>query len=64
MVRNEGNIRSARLGTIGKGNHKYTFTHRNPKTGDFYAEDFLVMDKDGKFLWYGAWIKSERVTFA
>lgn len=62
MVKNDANTRSARHGTIGKGNHKYTFTHRNPKTGDFYAEDFPV-EKGNQVLWHGAWIKSERVSF-
>lgn len=65
MVKNEANVRNARIGIYeGKA---YTFTHRNPRTGEVYAEDYPVRHSsvNGRLhLNFGKWIPSESVKFA
>ena len=56
-IQNQSSVRNARYGMV--GGKTYLFTHRNPATGDLWAEDVPVHTGDG--LTFGKWIKSGSV---
>lgn len=55
-ISNESGVMKARFGVY-KG-VKCLFTHRNPKNGEVYAEDFPVNQKHGV---YGTWVPNDSV---
>lgn len=55
-VENEAGVYFARKGHYNGGN--YTFTHRDPKTGDLWGEDIPVGKNP---IEYGAWVPGESV---
>ena len=62
MVRNDSNVFTARMGFY--GGKLYTFTHRNPQTGELYAEDFATVLKDAKgnkMRAWGKWLPADMV---
>lgn len=62
MIRNDSNVFTARMGFY--GGKLYTFTHRNPQTGELYAEDYQVsvMDsKNNRTRVWGKWLPADKV---
>lgn len=55
-VENEAGVYFARKGHCNGGN--YTFTHRDPKTGDLWGEDIPVGKNP---IEYGIWVPGESV---
>lgn len=56
-VSNEAGIKNAVKGRFcGK---EYTFTHRNPKTGEVWCDDYPVSNNE-----VGAWVPNDQVEFA
>ena len=55
-IENESNVAGAKYGFA--YGHKYLFTHRNPKTGEWWAES-CGADRDFK----GEWIPGDAIRF-
>lgn len=58
-VANDSGMKNAKVGMY--NGKPYTFTHRNPKTGELYGEDIPVSSKE--YGVYGKWVPAEKVTF-
>lgn len=55
-VKNNAGVYNARFGFV--GGRKYLFTHRDPKSGEVWAEECV---DNSKFL--GCWMPYEKVTW-
>ena len=61
-VTNDANTFTARLGMY--DGQLYTFTHRNPSTGELWGEDIPVGRRDNGKPIYGTWVRAEKVRLA
>ena len=60
-VPNDYNLYFARYGVY--GGRAYTFTHRDPQTGNLWGEDIPEKNDKGKVVAYGMWVPGDKVRF-